>query len=65
MSIISIRDNENNRWKRNAKTKKQKTNKDRKEQGGTGTIVKRLELNDFCCVFKLGIFQLIFKALTF
>ena len=47
------------------KQKKQKTNKDRKEQGGTGTIVKRLELNDFCCVFKLGIFQLTFKALTF
>ena len=43
MPIISIRDNENNRWKRNAKTKtttttkkqNQKTNKDRKEQGAT------------------------------
>ena len=43
MPIISIRDNENNRWKRNAKTKtttttkkqNQKTNKDRKEQGVT------------------------------
>ena len=41
MPIISIRDNENNRWKRNAKTKtttttkkqNQKANKDRKEQG--------------------------------
>ena len=30
MPIISVRDNENNRWKRNA----EKKNKDRKEQGG-------------------------------
>ena len=37
MSIISVRDNENNRWKRNAK---KKTNKDRKEQGGTEAITK-------------------------
>ena len=37
MSIISIRDNENNRWKRNSKNKqtnKQIKNKNRKEQGG-------------------------------
>ena len=44
MPIISVRDNENSRWKRNAKTKtkktKQHTNKDRKEQGGTEAIVK-------------------------
>ena len=33
MSIISVRDNENNRWKRNAEEKKRR-NKDRKEQGG-------------------------------
>ena len=50
---------------RETQKQQQKKNKNRKEQGGTGTIVKRLELNDFCCVFKLGIFQLIFKALTF
>ena len=30
MLIISVRDNENNKWKRNAE---KKTNKDRKEQG--------------------------------
>ena len=30
MLIISVRDNENNRWKKNAEKKK----KDRKEQGG-------------------------------
>ena len=29
------------------KRKKTKTNKDRKEQGGTETIVKGWELNDF------------------
>ena len=33
MPIISARDNENNRWKENAKIK-QKTNKDRKRQRG-------------------------------
>ena len=38
-----------NRWKRNAKTKQKqkKTNKDRKEQGGTEAIVKGWKLNDF------------------
>ena len=51
MPLISIRDNENNRWKRNAKTKnkqtKKPTRKDRKEQGGTEAIVKGWVLNDF------------------
>ena len=54
MPIISVWDNENNRWKRNEKkTKKKQTNrekykkKDRKEQGGTEAIVKQWELNDF------------------
>ena len=50
MPIISVRDNENNRWKRNAKTKnkttKKKKNKDRTEQGGTEAIMKGWELND-------------------
>ena len=51
MPIISVRDNENNRWKRNAKTKnkttkKQKKNKDRTEQGGIEAIMKGWELND-------------------
>ena len=45
MPIISVRDNDNNGWKRNAKNNK-KTNKDRKQQGRTG-IVKGWELNDF------------------
>ena len=46
MLIISIRDNENSRWKRNTK-KNKNTKKDRKEQGGTEAIVKGWELNDF------------------
>ena len=41
MPIISVRDNESNRWKRNTKKK------DRKEQGGTETTVKGSKLNDF------------------
>ena len=56
MSIISVRDNENHRWKRNAKTKK-KTSKNRKEQeqgrkeqGGTEAIVKWWELNGFAVI---------------
>ena len=58
MLIISMRDNENNTWKRNAKTKNQKettkkSKQDRKEQGGGGgeggeeAIVKGWGLNDF------------------
>ena len=49
MPIISVRVNENNRWKRKAK-KPQQTNKQiQKKQGGTGTeaIVKVWKLNDF------------------
>ena len=53
MPIISIKDNENSRWKRNAKKKNptKNTNKDRKEQGGTKAIVKVWELNDFVCIY--------------
>ena len=43
MPIIWVRDDENSRWKRNAKKK----NKDRKEQGETEATVKGCELNDF------------------
>ena len=45
MPIISVGDNENNRWKRNTE-KRQK----RKEQGGAKAIVKGWQLNDFVCV---------------
>ena len=51
MPIISVRDNENSRWKRNAKSNNNNNNdnknKDIKEQGGTEAIVKGSELNDF------------------
>ena len=41
MLIVSVRDNENKRWKRNAKqTNKQQTNKNRKEQRETEAIVE-------------------------
>ena len=43
MPIISVRDNENNRWKRNANKKKQRQKRTR----GTKAIVKGWELNDF------------------
>ena len=48
MLIISVRDNENNRWKKSVKKSKQKKkNKDRKEQGRTVATVEGWELNDF------------------
>ena len=43
MPIISVTDNENNRWKRNRKSKK-----DRKEQQGTVAVVKRVRAKWFC-----------------
>ena len=49
MLIISVRGNENSRWKKNVKKKNnnKQTNKDRKEEGGTEAIAKGWELNDF------------------
>ena len=47
MPIMRVRDNENNRWKRNSKTKKKTTKKDIKQQGETKAKVKELELNGF------------------
>ena len=52
MPIISVRDNENNRWKKNAKKKQQqqnksKTNKNRKEEQRTEAMVEGWELNYF------------------
>ena len=44
MPIISVRDNENNRWKRNAKINRDKGGR---TGGGTEAIVKGWELNDF------------------
>ena len=51
MRIISVKDNKNNRWMRNAKTKK-----------GEGSYRERVRDMWFCWAFKLGFFQLICKA---
>ena len=40
MPITSVRDNENNRWKRNEKKKNKQANKDKKEQGETEALAK-------------------------
>ena len=57
MPIISVRDNENNRWKRNAE-KKTKTEKNK----GDKSYSERVRAKWFCCAFKLGFLQLICKA---
>ena len=54
MPIISVKGNKNNRWKRNAKTKK-------KEQGDE-SYSERVKYRLFYWAFKLGFFQLICKA---
>ena len=74
MLIISVRDNEKNRWKRNAKTKKPKKppkNKNKKKQRqkrkrGTDadTIVEVGELNDFVVHLSYVFPQLICKTLS-
>ena len=43
MSIINVKDNENNRWKR--KEKKQKQTKTERSKGVAQAIVKMWELN--------------------
>ena len=59
MLIISVRDNENNWWKR--KGKKTKTEKNKED----GSYSKRVRAKWFCCVFKLGFLQLMCKASLF
>ena len=49
MPIISVRDNENSRWKRNTKSNKE-TNKNIKEQGETEAIVKGWEQMIVLCI---------------
>ena len=56
MLIISVRDNENDRWKTNTK------NKDRKEQRGDASFRESVRAKWFCCAFKLSFLQLIGKA---
>ena len=56
MPIISVRDNKNNRWKREAK------DKDREEWRGDASYSESVRAEWFCCAFKLGFLQLICKA---
>ena len=56
MPIISIRDHENNRWKRNAEKTKTEKNKEDKSYS------ERARAKWFCRAFKLGFLQLICKA---
>ena len=46
MPIISVRNNENNRWKRNAEKKKREKKK-QKKTSGTDAIAKGWEIKDF------------------
>ena len=57
MSIISVKDNKNNRRKRNAKIRPKK-----KQSKGNGSYSESVTDKWFCWAFKLGFLQLIFKA---
>ena len=67
MPIISVRDNENNRWKRNAKTKNKTTKKKQKKQRqnrtrGDRSYNERVRAKWPFCPFRLGFLQLISKT---
>ena len=63
MPIISVRDNESNRWKRNKTTTTTTANKQRQERArGDRSYSERVRAKLFCCAFKLGFLQLICKA---
>ena len=57
MPIISVRDNENNRWKR-----KGKKNKEKKKQKGRANYGESVRAKWFCSMFKVGFVQLLCKA---
>ena len=72
MLIVSVRDNENNRWKKNTKaTTKNNNNNNKNKQRQKRTRENRscsesVRAKWFCCAFKLGFLQLMSKAfLTF
>ena len=56
MMIISVRYNENNRWKR------KRNNTSRKEQRGDVNYSERVRPKWFCSAFELGFLQIICKA---
>ena len=55
MRIISVKDNKNNRWKRNAETNTQ-------TKKGEGSYRERVRGMWFCWAFKLGFLLLMCKA---
>ena len=55
------RDNENNRWNRITKNKKEKQTRTERSKGNRG-YSERVRAKWFCCAFKLGFLQLICKA---
>ena len=63
MLIISVRGNENSRWKRNAKTTIKKTKQTDKDKRGSRNRIysKRVRAKWFFCAFKLGFLMLIWK----
>ena len=62
MLIISVRYNQNNRWKRNAnkQTKKKKTKTEKNERNKIYS--ERVRAKWFWCAFKLGFLELICKV---
>ena len=66
MPIISVRDHANSGWKRNSKKKTNKKTKQKKtkteKNKGDGSYSKRVRAKWFCCAFKLGFLQLIYKS---
>ena len=65
MLLISVRDSENNRWKRDAKKKieKNKQRQKRTKGGGGGWSYRGGgRAKWFCCAFKLGFLQLLCKT---
>ena len=58
MPIISVKDNENNRWNRNANKKQTKTGK---IEGGK-SYSERVRDKWFCCAFTSGFLEFICKA---
>ena len=52
MPTISVRDDENNRWKGKAK------NKDRKDKTSDASYSESVRAKWFCCAFKLGFLQI-------
>ena len=60
MSIINVKDNENNRGKRKEKNKQK--NKDRKKQRSGASYSENVRAKWSCCAFKLGFVRLKYKA---